>query len=92
MQNTTVFHAVKQLNAPPHWPLHPWSAGKKGNVEIPVKMAAAEVEQQFWEKFVVDVMEGGVDNDLYSRAIAAYGKEALARIQSTKVTLSMPGP
>ena len=53
-------------------------------------MAAAEVEQQFWENFVVDVMDGGVDNDLYSRAIAAYGKEALAAIQSTKVTLSKP--
>ena len=42
---------------------------------------------EFYKEFVVDVMEGGVDNDLYSRAIAAYGVEAVAKFTSLRVML-----
>ena len=42
---------------------------------------------EFYKEFVVDVMEGGVDNVLYSRAIAAYGVEAVAKFTSLRVML-----
>ena len=57
--------------------------------------SGAAAQQAFYENFLIDVMEGGVDNDFCSRVIAVYGREALKHIQSTKVIIHdvrLPSP
>lgn len=46
-----------------------------------------EAPADYYKNFVLDVMQGGVDTDLQSRAIATYGSEAMAKFASLRVLI-----